>query len=105
MGYATTRPAERVAASLGALASAPIQFATACDVPQGGVLLALPALLAAGLLRHTAELYKLPNGFYGIASIFLLLALMALARIQSIRTVTLRRTRGMGESAGAGPYS
>jgi hypothetical protein len=84
MGYATTRPAERVAASIGALASAPIQFATACDVPQGGVLLALPALLAAGLLRHTAELYKLPNGFYGIASIFLLLALMALARIQSI---------------------
>jgi hypothetical protein len=84
MGYATTRPAERVAASVGALASAPIRFAAACDIPSGGVLLALPALLAAGLLRHTTELYQLPNGFYGIASIFLLLALMSLARIQSI---------------------
>lgn len=84
MGYATTRPAERVAAALGALVSAPIQFEAARDVPKGGVLLALPALLAVGLLRHTQELYKLPNGFYAIASIFLLLALMALARIKSI---------------------
>ena len=57
MGYATTRPAERVAASVGLLASAPIRFAAACDVPSGGVLLALPALLAAGLRRHTTELY------------------------------------------------
>ena len=69
---------------MGALASAPIQFEAACDVPKGGVLLALPALLAAGLLRHTPAMDTLPNGFYGIASIFLLLALMALARIQSI---------------------
>jgi len=84
MGYATTRPAERVAAALGALASAPIQFESASDVPKGGVLLALPALLAAGLMRHTGALYSLPNGFYGIASIFLLLALMALARIKSV---------------------
>ena len=84
MGYATTRSDERVAAAMGVLASAPIQFETACDVPKGGVLLALPALLATGLLRHTAALYQLPNGFYGIASIFLLLALQALARIQSI---------------------
>ena len=36
MGYARTRPAERVAASIGALASVPIQFANACDVPKGG---------------------------------------------------------------------
>jgi hypothetical protein len=84
MGYATTRSAERVAAAMGVLASAPVQFEAACDVPKGGVLLALPALLATGLLRHTAALYQIPNGFYGIASIFLLLALQALARIRSI---------------------
>ena len=46
-----------------------------------GVLLALPALLAVGLLRHSAELYALPAGFYSLGSVFLLLALMALARI------------------------
>jgi hypothetical protein len=60
------------------------EFETACDVPKGGVPLALPALLATGLLRHTAALYQLPNGFYGIAGIFLPLALQALARIKSI---------------------
>jgi Transposase protein len=84
MGYATTRSAERVAAAMGALVSAPIQFEAACDIPKGGVLLALPALLAVGLLRHTEQLYTLPAGFYSLASIFLLLALMALARIKSI---------------------
>jgi hypothetical protein len=70
MGYATTRSAERVAASAGVLATAPIQFETVCDVPKGGVLLALPSLLAVGLLRYTTALYQLPQGFYGIASIF-----------------------------------
>ena len=84
MGYATTRSAERVAAAMGGLVAAPVQFEATCDVPKGGVLLALPALLAVGLLRHTAALYQLPNGFYGIAGIFLLLALQALARIKSI---------------------
>jgi len=84
MGYATTRSLERVAAAMGMLPEAPIQFASALDITQGGVLLALPALLVLGLLRHTRRFYELPKGFYGIESIFLLLALMALARIESI---------------------
>jgi len=40
-------------------------------------VLALPALLAVGLLRHTPAFYNLPKGYYGIESIFLLLAMMA----------------------------
>jgi len=84
MGYATTRSLERVAAAMGELNSAPLRFEAAADVPAGGVLLALPALLAMGLLRHTHKLYQLPAGYYGIESLFLLLALMALARIASI---------------------
>jgi hypothetical protein len=84
MGYGATRSLERVAAAMGELESAPIRFEAARDVPQGGVLLALPALLAMGLLRYTPAFYTLPRGFYGIDSIFLLLALMALARIPSI---------------------
>jgi hypothetical protein len=84
MGNAATRSLERVAAAMGELESAPIEFQATCDVAQGGVLLALPALLAAGLLRYTPQMYQLPNGFYGIDSIFLLLALMALARVRSL---------------------
>lgn len=84
MGNATTRSLERVAAAMGVLGSAPIQFQSSCDVRGGGVLLALPALLAVGLLRYPPQMYSLPPGFYGIDSIFLLLGLMALARIPSL---------------------
>ncbi len=84
MGNGATRTLERVAAAMGDLAAAPVQFEAALDVPRGGVLLALPALLAAGLLRFTTALYSLPKGFYGVESIFLLLALMALGRIPSM---------------------
>jgi hypothetical protein len=84
MGYGATRSLERVAAAMGELEAAPVIFQAARDIPGGGVLLALPALLAVGLLRHSAELYALPKGFYGLSSVFVLLALMALARIGSI---------------------
>src|SRR5258707_11537889 len=84
MGYAATRTLERVAAAMGELESATIQFSAAHDIPQGGVLLAVPALLAMGLLRPSAELYSLPRGYYGLNSVLLLLAMMALARLKSI---------------------
>src|SRR5437660_12610098 len=69
---------------MGARGSAPVPFRPTCDVTRGGVLLALPAMLAVGLLHYTPEMYQLPNGFYGIDSIFLLLGFMALARIRSL---------------------
>ena len=84
MGYGATRTLERVSAAIGQLESAPIQFVAARDVPYGGLLLAVPALLAMGLLRDSAELYALPQGYYGLSSILLLLAMMALARVKCI---------------------
>jgi hypothetical protein len=73
-----------VAAAVGLMESAPPQFAAAQDIPRGGLLLAVPALLAMGLLRHSLEMYALPRGFYGLSSILLLLAMMALGRVKSI---------------------
>jgi len=75
---------DRVLASCGLLLHAGLQFVRAEDVPQGGVLCALPALLTEGLLRHTASLYALPPGYYPLESIFLYLALLALVRCPSL---------------------
>lgn len=84
MGYGTTRQLDRVLASCGLLLSADMRFICADDVPQGGVLFALPALLTEGLLRHTRSLYSLPPGYYPLESIFLYLALLALVRCPSL---------------------
>ncbi len=85
---------------MGELESAPIEFQATCDVTRGGVLLALPALLATGLLRYTPEMYQLPNGFYGIDSIFLLLALMALGRIRSLEQLRYQAPGEWGKLLG-----
>jgi hypothetical protein len=84
MGYGTTRWMERVLASCGLLVAADLKFVPATDVPQAGVLCALPALLTEGLLRHTRSLYTLSAGFYPLESIFLYLALLALVRCPSL---------------------
>ena len=84
MGYGTTRTLERVMAACGLLTSAGLEFVLADDVPQGGVLCALPALLTEGLLRHTRRFYALPPGYYPLETLFLALALLALVRCPSL---------------------
>lgn len=87
MGRGTTRSLERVAASIGMLNGAPIEFELVQDVPDGGVLLALPALLAYGLLSRSREIFRMAEGFYPLESIFLVLAFMALGRIASLEAL------------------
>jgi len=100
MGYATTRTLERVLAAVGKLGTpAPLEFEPACDVAGGGVLAAIPALLAQGLLRRP-ESYQLPQGYYGIDSIFLVLGLMALARIRSIEQLRYQASGEWGKLLG-----
>jgi hypothetical protein len=84
LGYATTRELDRVLAACGLLTAAELEFVAADDVPQAGVLCALPALLAEGLLRHTRTFYTLPPGYYPLESLFLYLALLALVRCRSL---------------------
>jgi hypothetical protein len=83
MGVGATNVLDRVAASIGELQEAIPLFKDGIDLPYGGVLLALPALLANGLLRGIKDFFKLPKGFYGLESIFLLLGFLALARIKN----------------------
>lgn len=87
MGVGAQDVMGRVAASIGDLESVAPQFQPVVDVPNGGVLFALPALLAMGLLKYTEQFFKLPKGYYGLDSLFLLLAFMALTRLKSIESL------------------
>ena len=66
-----TNPTARVAASLGALGAVAPEFVAAADIPRGGVMLALPALLALGLIDSTRGHLELPKGYYGLDSVLL----------------------------------
>jgi len=100
MGRGCIRAEERVAAAVGSLHEAPLQFSHSVDVVNGGVLFALPALLVNGLLRRTAEHFTMPKGFYGLVSIFLLLGYMAVARIRSIEKLRYESPGEMGRLLG-----
>ncbi len=84
MGTGCTHVMERVAASVGILPEVSTRFEKAYDVPNAGVLCALPALLTNGLLQHTSQYFSLPKGYYSLVQIFLLLAFMALARVINV---------------------
>jgi len=87
MGVGAQDVMGRVAASIGDLESVAPEFQPVLDVPNGGVLFALPALLSMGLLKYTEQFFKLPKGYYGLDSLFLLLAFMALTRLKSIESL------------------
>ena len=85
MGTACTRPQERVAAALGLLPEgASTRFESCRDVSFGGVLCALPALVAGGLLSHLDECFKTLKGYYTNAQVLILIAYMALCRIKTV---------------------
>lgn len=88
MGMGACHIEARIAASMGDLES-PVSadFKAALDVPNGGVLCALPALLSIGLLKTTTRFFELPKGYYGLESLFLLLAFMSLARLKFIESL------------------
>ncbi|MCP4054783.1 MAG: hypothetical protein GY739_17415 [Mesoflavibacter sp.] len=87
MGVGAYNILDRVAASLGKGGPPKRAFLVSLDIPNGGVLFALPALLANGLLRKTSDFFRLPPGYYHLESIFLLIAFMALSRIKFIEDI------------------
>jgi hypothetical protein len=76
-----------LAASVGELDAVAPDFTPALDVANGGLLCALPALLAVGLLEGVERHLQLPKGHYGLDSLLLLLAFMLLARLESIESL------------------
>jgi prepilin-type processing-associated H-X9-DG protein len=84
MGMGADNVLDRMAASVGELTAVEPVFRAVSDVPNGGVLFALPALLAVGLLHRAHRYFQLPKGYYGLESLFLMLAFLALARLPSL---------------------
>jgi len=97
---ATTRYEDRVASSLGAGTHAAVKFEENQAVCGAGVLFLLPSLLAQGLLK-TQEVYRLPaNHYYGLASVVLTLAFMALLRIKNPEQLKQCRPGELGRIIG-----
>ena len=88
-GVATKRELDRTLACTGKLVEAEPEFEAAEAVAGAGVLLVLPALLHEGLCEVGSEVYgKLRNGFFGLRSVLLTLAFMALLRIKTLEQLT-----------------
>lgn len=100
MGTACTRPDERVLASFGMLNGAPTRFESCRDVSFGGVLCALPALVANGLFRHVDACFKPLSGYYTTLQILILLAYMALCRIKTAEQLQYRAPGELGKLLG-----
>ena len=84
MGMGATDTVGRVLAAFGKVVAVKPEFEPAADVPNAGVLAALPALLSCGLLRGSGKYFAIPPGYYGLPTIFLLVAFLALARVRSL---------------------
>lgn len=83
-GMAVKRETERVMASKGVMETAEPEFSANEGVSYAGVLLALPFLASMNYLETGKKIYgTLKNGYYGLQSIFLTLAFMALLRFKT----------------------
>jgi len=88
-GVAVKRTADRGLASVGKLLEAAPEFKPVESVPGAGVLLALPDLLEQGLIEEGQGVYtRLRNGYFGLRSILLTFAFMALLRIKTPEQLT-----------------
>lgn len=74
---------ERGPACSGVRVYAESRFESLESVFYGGVLFALPGLISQGLEKIFTLFRELPNGFYGLHHIILLLCFMALCRIKN----------------------
>jgi len=100
MGVACTRPEERVLAAIGMLQGASTRFENCRDVAFGGVLCALPALIANGLFEHLQKVFPALGGYYTTLQVITLLAYMALCRIKTVEQLQYESPGELGKLMG-----
>lgn len=92
---------DRLFACLGLLDDAAPLFQSATRVPHAGLLLAVPAILAGGVLDAARRIYgSLGPAFYGLRTSMVTLLLMALSRIRRPEGLKERAPRDLGRVLG-----
>jgi len=95
------RSGDRLLARLGLLEDAAPLFGTSTEVPGAGALLAMPALVASGVLSLAREIYGgLGPAFYGLRTTLVTLLLMALLRVKRPEGLKERSPRQLGQVLG-----
>ena len=87
-------------AAAGILQEASPIFRNQQSVHNAGVLFAIPALQAQGLLKYKQVYQELPKGYYGLQSIILTLAFMALCRIKNPEQLKQQKVGELGALIG-----
>ena len=101
MGVGCTRPVDRVAAAFGLLPDgASTCFESCRDVSLGGVICALPALIASGLLSHIQECFATLKGYYTNVQVLIVVAYMALCRIKTAEQLQYHPPGELGKLMG-----
>ena len=100
-GVAVKRTLDRGLAASGKLLEATPEFLPAEGVRGAGVLLALPELLQQGLIETGVDVYgSLRKGFFGLRTILLTFAFMALLRIRTPEQLTEHAPGELGRLLG-----
>jgi hypothetical protein len=82
------RSVDRLLAAMGLIEDAAPVFAAAENLPRAGVLLAIPALVASGVLAVARQIYgSLGPAFYGLRTTLVAYLLLALLRIPRPETL------------------
>ena len=100
LGTACTRVWDRIGAAVGKLGEAETRFERCLDVPNGGVLCALPALLENGLLEGAERMLGKINGYYTVFQLLLAMAFMALCRIKRVERLRGKPPGELGKLLG-----
>jgi transposase len=95
------RTGERAAARAGELVEAPVVITQGGQLPQAGVLLALPALEMTGLLTVAEQTFgAMRHGFYGLRATLLTGVFLALLREPRAEGLTRLRPADLGRLLG-----
>lgn len=95
------RSMDRLLAAMGLLDDATPLFAKASSVPRAGVLLAVPSLVASGLLSVARKIYgSIGPAFYGLRTTLVAYVLLALLRIPRPETLKEYAPNDLGRIVG-----